>query len=489
MQLFGRKFRTAGVFLVVAVVFGIFFIARTPLLWGTDETSHIARVYQLSEGHIWQDHLRDPRQKDVYVAYQIPQNLHRLIVSVNDDLIDNATPKAGQTVKYVDNTATYTDLGKLHMDGSKRIAYGFPNTAAYSPVAYTPALIGMGVARLFQANIFWTIMLVRFCDLAMFVGVIYVALRIVDAYRVKWLLFSIALLPTALYSGSIISADGETTAVVLLFVAILIKAFLGPTVALRKNEVRLLIAVTILLPLLKPGYIILLPLQLLIANNQFSSRKAAYMIKSIPLIIAGILFILWSHSVSGAVKNEAIIRPGGGWELVSPSAQARFIAGHPFAYAKVLARTLRVGSSQYFMELIGDLGFQHVRLPGVGVIMEVMALLAALVMSERPRLKKLIPFSLLGVGFAGALLIATTFYLTYTNVAGPLVRGIQGRYFIPLMPFVLFGMGTLGGDRLRLNKRVYSYDQATWTLCFLVICSLSLVAIKYEYLTWGLGKL
>jgi uncharacterized membrane protein len=484
MRLFGKKIRLAETFIVIAATFGIFFVARTPLLWGTDETSHVARVYQLSQGQIWQEHLSDPRQKDVYVAYQIPQNLYKLIVAVNDDLIDNTSSAGVSTAKYVDNPAVYTRLGKLHLNGDKRIAYGFPNTAAYSPVAYTPALIGMGVANLFHADIFWMIMLIRLCDLAMFIGIVYLALRVMDAYRVKWLIFAIALLPTALYSGSIISADGVTTATVLLFAALLLKALLNPDTVIRKSEVGLLAAITVVLPLLKPGYIILLPLQLLISNKQFATRRMAYMVKIIPLAIGGMLFLLWSHSVTGAVRNEAIIRPGGGWELVNPNSQTKFILGHPFAYAKVLIRTFITGFGQYFMELVGDLGFHHVRLPGTGVILEVVGLLAAMLWAERPRIKRLIPICLLGVSFIGGLLIATTFYLAYTNVADFTVRGIQGRYFLPLLPFALMGAG-LALSKFKIGKSWRAYSLVPKLICIFTVLSLTMIAIKYQLVTWG----
>ena len=45
-----KRLKTDHIFALIA--FFRIFVFRTPLLWGTDETSHIARVYQLSEGDV-----------------------------------------------------------------------------------------------------------------------------------------------------------------------------------------------------------------------------------------------------------------------------------------------------------------------------------------------------------------------------------------------------------------------------------------------------
>ena len=129
---------------------------------------------------------------------------------------------------------------------------------------------------------------------------------------------------------------------------------------LTKLEISFLVVITLLLPLLKPGYILLLFLQLLIPNNKFTSDKLAYICKLVPLIVGGVLFALWSHSVADALNKGALIRPGEGWELVNPEAQKTFMIHHPLAYAEVLLKTFIVYDHQYFMEIIGDLGFHHV---------------------------------------------------------------------------------------------------------------------------------
>lgn len=476
--------KTAYIFAVIAAVFGLYFVFRTPLLWGTDETSHVARVYQISEGHIWSKYVGDRRDQGGY-GDRIPFNLYWLILYTNFDLNNNAGDADHPQQKDVGDPTVYTELGSRHLDTDKRVVYGFPNSSAYSPIAYAPGVIGMVLAKLAHANIFWTIMLVRLFDLAFFIGVITFALLLLNDLRLKWLFFVIALLPTTLYSGAIISTDGTTTAVVLLFAAIICKGLLYPGKVLTTLEKWLLASITVLLPLFKPGYILLLPLQLLMLNKQTIKDKRVLLYSFGSLVIAGILFLLWSHSVAGPVSREALIRPGPGWEAVQPNEQTAFILHHPFSYLAVLFRTYIINDNQYFMELVGDLGFHHVRLPGIGLAAQLIALLVALAVAEKNRLRRIVPFSFIGVAVISGLIIATSFYLTYSDVAGPLLRGVQGRYFIPFLPFVLLGIGILLRDRFTIANPQAFYKLAPKLICVLMLVGLTMISIKYQLVTWG----
>lgn len=272
----------------------------------------------------------------------------------------------------------------------------------------------------------------------------------------------------------------------LLFSAILFKSFLCPyDEKLSKLETRLLVLVTLIILLLKPGYVLFLPLQLLIPASRFESKKIAYLCKFIPLTIAGLLFIWWSHIIAGPLSKEALIRPGPGWNLVIPSRQTIFILLHPLTYAAVLVKTSFVHGYQYILGMIADLGFQHVRLPGIGYVAEIITLLIALVVSEGVKVKKIVPISLFVITVITVLIIATSFYITYTNVASSTLIGIQGRYFVSLLPFVVWGSRLIIGNRLTFIDSKKLYRLAPIILCLLVVLSLSLVTIKFQMITWG----
>jgi len=486
LRLLKKYFGVAEIFIVISMVFGLFFVVRTPMLWGTDETSHVARIYQLSEGHLWAQHFADTREEGGYGGY-LPQNLYELIVNVNRDLMDNETHNTYEGTKNVDDPQLYRDFGKQHFDTTQRHVYAFPNTAAYSPVAYGPGLLGMVVARSIDVNIYWTIIMVRLFDLVFFVALVYGALRILSGLRAQWLIFVVALLPTTLYSASIMSADGVLTAVVLLFAALLIKVLCQPKGSvLQRHEIALLMGITLLMPLVKPGYVLLLPLQLLIPSYKFPSRQLAYLCRWLPLAIAALLFVWWSHATSGAVADEALIRPGYNWQLVVPDKQAEYLAHHPLSFVPTIIRTLLIYDNKYFMELIGDLGFQHIRLPGLGVAAQVLVLILAVFVSGPIRGAKKVPVAVGGVILATAMLIAVGFYLTYTDVGASVIVGIQGRYFTPMLPFILGLLAMIPTLCMSVGKQNReSYRVATRIIVVLVVMILTLMALKFQYVTWG----
>lgn len=193
-----KHIKTAHIFVIIAALFGLFFVFSTPLLWGTDETSHLARIYQISGGQILPERVGDTRNEGGYGGY-IPENLYRLILYVDYNLTNNVNnPKLG--IKYVNSSQTYTVFGKLYLNNSKKVEYGFPNTSVYSPIAYIPALTGIIISNNLHVNVYWTIMIMRLFDLVFYITVVWLALMILNNFRAKWIIFAVALLPTALYS-------------------------------------------------------------------------------------------------------------------------------------------------------------------------------------------------------------------------------------------------------------------------------------------------
>ena len=480
-----RQPNAAIIFVLIAAIFGTFFVFKIPLLWGTDETSHIARVYQLSQGHLLAQHLGDNREKGGYGG-QIPESLYDLIINVNRDLIDNPTHNTALGTKNVDNRSVYINLGKKSLKDKRTVPYAFPNTAAYSPVAYVPGLIGLKIASLFHADLYNSIILIRLANLIFFIGCVYLALRILADFRAKWIIFVIVLLPTTLFEGSIISADTATNAVTFLFSALIIKALLNKGVKkLARYEVGLLLACTIIMPLLKPAYVLLLAAVFLLPNKQLGSRRTVYACKLVSIILAACLLLTWSHLTTGAVRDEALIRPGYGWQLVKPSVQSQYIVHHPLSYIKTVGRTFIIQDNDYFMDILGDLGFNHIFIPGVGVAAEIAITFLAIAMCERPENGRRRGILLVAMSVLIGLAISAVFYVTYTNVADPIVGGIQGRYFIELLPLSIFGVVSALGNKMQFDGDAVAYRSAQQVICLAVLVTLALISIKYYYITWG----
>lgn len=264
----------ANSFLLIGIIFGMFFVLRTPLLWGADETFHIARIYQLSEGHLLADKQAHTRAEGGYGG-KIPNSVYITMLAVTHDLTDGGSKSSSNIVRDVDSPALYAKLGKQPLEKKGQTTrFGFPNTAAYSPVAYVPSLAGIFAARELKFNLYDTVILLRMLTLLSFIAIVYIGLRITEHYKSKWIIWAVALIPMTLYEASIITADSLTNALALLFASLLLKAWLSPkTYRFTNSEIALLIGCVIFIPLLKPGYIPLVLLALFVPYKLIAREK------------------------------------------------------------------------------------------------------------------------------------------------------------------------------------------------------------------------
>ncbi|KZM68302.1 DUF2142 domain-containing protein [Nocardia terpenica] len=130
----------------------------------------------------------------------------------------------------------------------------FPHTAAYSPIPYVPAAVGIRLSEAFGLNVGATVQLTRIADdrgvsyggdiplsidglmgyafgdynrkpveperfaadPVAYLLVVGFALRALRGFRIQWLAFTVAVLPIALFRAGTVTADTMTNALALL---------------------------------------------------------------------------------------------------------------------------------------------------------------------------------------------------------------------------------------------------------------------------------
>ncbi len=483
-NMFGR-YKTAKAFALVALVFGSFLAYSIPPLWGSDEPAHIARVYQLAEGNLRAEHLGDTRAQGGYGGH-VPEGIYAMTVNVIRDLMDDATTDSPIGTRDVDSRALYKQLEAQPIKQSATAVVVFPNTAAYSPVAYVPQVVAMKVAVARDMSLGNTILLVRLAGLLAFVVVIYAVLRALDKSRLKWVFFVAALMPMSLFEASIITADSITTAVLMLFVALIIKAVTRPAdETLGTFETALLVGSTIALPLLKPGYVAFLPLLLFVPAVRAFAGRMGIALKVVTLAIAGVGFALWSKLAAGPAADESLIQPGNNWQHINSAAQTHFLTTHPLSGIDVFVRSTIADSHLRLNELFGLLGLNQVYVPGAAVVIELFVVCLAIALVGKTRKATLAAWLLIAASVATTCIVAVGEYVTYSAVGSPIIDGIQGRYFIPLVAPFCAGIALLLRGRFAIADDAAQYKRATRLICVLMVVCLALSVAKYTYVTWG----
>jgi uncharacterized membrane protein len=470
-------------FMIIGLAFGLLFALKTPLLWGGDETTHYARAFQIAEGNAVSDRLPYP-WGDYSYGGEIPATVHALIMHVNDDITSDTRATSFGT-KRINDPSSAGPLANQKL-GSATKTYFFPNSAPYSPVAYIPSALALKIAKVSNMTVGQSILMARIFGLVFFVGCVSVALYILRRHLFAWVLFAVGLVPMVLFQSSIISGDTMANGLAILLVALVAKGLL--TKKLATYEASLLLATTVMLPLVKPTYVFIALAPLLISSSHFSlhPKLPARWLKFGVIGLAIALLAAWTYLTKDVSEAIRLIGTGPRWTLISPGHQLVFMLHNPLQFLVVTARTVLLQDNNFFNGMFGQLGFIFVQVPAVSIVSSVLAITLAVGIADRFTLT--IKQLLFGGALVGAGIMATfvTFYLTFSNVAEPIIEGVQGRYFLPFASLVLLLLCALTA---KLRLEAVRSDEAARKISTAIVClcviSLSAAAAKFFYVLLG----
>lgn len=413
-------------FLVVATLFGVAFSVAVPPLWGFDETSHFARVYQISGGHFLQD-----KSKDNFGG-TMPRNFNAVSRYATADIGEEKDPNPF-TRKDVNNYSQYRHMlqQKFSKDTEQAI-----NPAGYSPLAYPLSEVLVSIARVADSSIGTTLYVARLGGLVTFIGLGFYALWMLRGLKSRWLLLVVALSPVMLVQAATLSADTVTNALALVFMSLLIVSFVKPERFTRMHKIALALA-AVWMPAIKLNYLFLSSGVLLLPGAVFRDKLRINTYRVGTLAIAAVTGIIWTLMMSVTTTSGVSPRPDG--LPIDPSGQLHFIITHPFGFITAMARSFVYYGDAYIHEMFGVLGWNYVVLPLLILIPTIIAiLLCGLYAREEFQKIKVRALLLVASCCIGVASIFAILYMGFTPVAKTMVDGVQGRYLLPfLIPFVI----------------------------------------------------
>lgn len=459
--------QTHWVFAILALLFGLIYVFITPPLWGVDETSHFARVYQLAHGEV----LPHVGRKDY--GGKIPSNLASLDDYVKSDLLDNGG--VGLFRKNVDSVSKYRSFESQHFAARKA---GNLWTASYSPVAYVGAAIGVWVAGLLHGNIGMAIYSARIGSLLIYIALVTLGIYTLRDKKLKWLFFVLALCPVPLFQASVVTADNMAIGLSLLFVATLVAVLTSKEREVSKKLLIVLGVTAVLLPLVKINYIFLSLGILLLPGNLFGGRKKATTIKAVIISLSVVLGMVWTKIINGTANAPVSQRPDG--LALNPTGQMHWIFLHPFHFAIVLARSLVNNADSYMHQLYTLIAWNYVTLPIIFLFgLLALSFLAAFYAKTEilPIKKSLIVLTVLAL--AGAVSIFVALYVAFNPVGFRVVDGVQGRYFIPLLAPILMLTTLLLPIEVKIREKFIPYIFTLGPVLCLIVSVIYYVSATY----------
>ena len=402
-------------YLAWAIVVGVAIAWVTPAWQNPDEAAHVERIVQISLGGMVG--FRSGATVGGLTAPAIDKS-----AAVTFGLQARPNAKISASMARAAGAVRWAGLAMR----------SFSNTAAYPPFLYAAAVPAAWIGRWGRLSVVGTLRLIRMFDViaAAALG----ALALAVARRTKLAIGVVLLLPMSIALAASASQDALLIPVAALGMALLDRARAQPGQYANRTALLATALALTLVAMARPPYLALLALLLLFPAAGPRLRWG--------LMLAGAAAtLLWTAYTSLHISVPM--------HTADPSAQAAFLLHHPFAFFRVLSTTLRGNGRFYVGSTIGVLGWLDAPLPRRFVSGAAWVVLLGLASAATPDAQRApwwrgrAPLGLAAtLAATGAVFLSL--YVIWSSPGEPAIEGIQGRYFLPLLPALAFAMPTLG---------------------------------------------
>lgn len=416
-----RSIAPAKFFLIASLCIGILYCIFIPYGAGFDEERHLARIYYMSLYKFMPSFPNATIHKDVYdLSYQ-----RRFIQTPAFDMFEEK------------------NFLKTFGTREEDLRYGQKTQSIYSPVIFLPqALLGRALWWKFDFPILPTIIVQRVAGLLLYVAATFTAIRVIPFG--KWILAAVALFPSALYQASTLNADGFNNAVSFLFIGCVLSVYVNEKQGIPMRSVWMLVGLSILLGLAKPGAIVLLLLLLILARHPFPSKGSVLALGAGIVIAVAVNIGWWMLASPGSSYSDE-----GTQSLLRQSGS---IFTDPIGFIGLLVQSMLLTFPSQLQGWIAGFGYgAGVVPPPVNFFAVIFLLLAILVDSKPDQISPWTGIFLIGVSlFCSAVIYSMLFVANYaTGGVYALVK--HGRYYIPFAPLFFFGLSAFVSYRGRFQ--------------------------------------
>ncbi|MBS1847442.1 MAG: DUF2142 domain-containing protein [Actinobacteria bacterium] len=421
-------------FAIVGILIGTASAIVTPVIRGADEFTHIARVVTIDRGY-----LVPPRTSDAPADYRIDGCLatYRTL-----GFIHLMKPPAKWGWQFA--TVHCGPSSPLHTNGTTPIG----NTEINAPLPYVPALVGYRIGRSI-GGIVPAFYGARLIQMLAYVALVCWAIRL--APRGKPFLFAIGVLPAAIQTAGTISADPVSLGVAFVAAAFTLDLVDRGRRGIPASTRTLVVYASVLVALVlcKTVNAPLVALALLVPTSVFGSMRRRLVFGAATIGAAGAIVAAWSLAV--VTKTRVAIYYGADSLVSTP-----WIRAHPRQFAEAVYRGWVHPGELH--AIVGEVVTIVTNAP-IQPWWLLSAVVAAIVLplfadgapreplARRGRADRVLTWSIVGaIGFVAFWLIEFGVAISADPPGARTIFYVQGRYFIPYLPLVLFLLPTRRTD-------------------------------------------
>ncbi len=414
------------VFLAALIGMGLFFCFLFPPGTVPDELHHFESAYLYANGlATLGTSTLDVRADDAIFISEMSRDINqenfRFVASNIALLASNTDP------------TTITTVSSFPISGNP-------------PQVRLAAALGIFVGKLFGLSSLITFYLGRLFNLASYIAMAFVAYRITPVG--KNVFVAIALLPMSLHLAASYSYDPAIMGFAFIFLSLLFKCIYQDQ-AISHSTVIAMIVFAILLAPCKSVYSLVILLVFLIPNKRFTQNKYAWLFKGGVLLGAALAFWFISQSsitgITSSTNPEEHLDNRSG--ILGHYYDLSDLLAAPYSTFILFLNTFSEMSSYYLTTLVGgSLGWLQVnlQLPSFMVFVLLIVLLISLLPTPEdqtePSVLQRSCFFL--VFFSTTLGVILSMVIGHTFDTETVAMGVQGRYFLPVLPLLLLTLRT-----------------------------------------------
>lgn len=432
-----RKITT--VFLVIVGLFGGYFLILSPPMNALDEYRHFYRAYDIAQGNLTFKYInKDNRYPESEIEYHdryetdapaavMPENYHNL------RRIGDVLPIYTDHIYNKDQQVLMQDYLQLYKESPTETDHYFSlrGTASYNPLAYLPQIIPIKIGMILELPPIVVMNLARMGNFLVWIVLSILAIKITPRFKELFLL--VALMPTNIHLATSNSTDGFLNGLLLLLVAYILD------LKKKKLEVKdkvILVGITCIVGAIKIPYVVFIIL-ILMLEEESMQQKVSLILGT--MILALLIYFVWNtiyiQNMTQVYESFEVIPK----ENTAINEYIKEVLLHPFKFMNLVLTELKnniIGSNAYIFDMVSRVGWGS----PVGSDFIAYSYFAVIIMSMKSKdscsvLKKMDQYI---IGIAVILLYIGISFIAFTwkPLGTDYIWGIQGRYFIAIMPLI-----------------------------------------------------
>lgn len=423
-------------FICIAMIFGVLFLMLIPPFQSPDEDSHFKKAYVMAEGNFFPD-VVDGRE-----GYYLSETVINYIA---------------EQLKSLGNTEykfSYTDIldeERMSVVYTEQVFTQF-SVMSVNPIGHIVPAIGIVIGKLTaiiagrEPSVVFLLYFARFFSLLAYVVMVGVAIKMTPVLKKTFLM--LGLMPMPLYLASTVSYDMILIGLSFLYTALCFQLLYEPKKRVNIKHLLFVGFVAFVFIAIKIVYLPLLLLffVILMKQRKWCKKDIKQYVLELGVVIGTFVLLFFITSYLPGLFGDKVQNISEGGPSLSQQ-QIVFILKNPMEFLRILYQTIKSGRNYYISSTIGMFGLSDSPMYSIYIYMYafVLGVIGIFEISlSQTKIKwyhRTVVLLAVAAGVFGSFLAMYIYWTPiFYGVGANVIEGVQGRYFIALLPpcFLIF---------------------------------------------------